>query len=55
MPNWQVLERLPWVFTSGVCPDQSVPLLIITKYSECRLWWVHMSSDGFTSALFPLV
>lgn len=31
MPNWQVLERLPWAFTP------SVSLEVIPKYYECRL------------------
>lgn len=30
MPNWQVLERLPWVFTPNVS------LEVIPKYSECH-------------------
>lgn len=37
MPIWQVLDRLPWLFTPSVLSDQSVPLSIIVKYSERRL------------------
>ena len=37
MPNWQVLERLPWVFTP------SVSLEVIPKYS--------VASDGFICPL----